>query len=355
MKLIHTSDIHLASSLTSRLPAAKALRRAQELWTSLAEICERGEALGAKAVIISGDLFDTQKITAKNLDTLLAIIERFSNLLFFYLPGNHEREALSASLSALPENLFIFGSDWTYFELGDIRLCGRTQTARDMHKTLQLGPGKNIVVLHGELREHSLENGVIGIKDFSELDIDYMALGHYHSYSSTPLGRRGAAVYSGTPEGRGFDEAGEKGFCLIDASQHGISHKFIPCAKRRLIIKDVDVSSAERTAEVERLITNALLDIGEENIVRIKLVGSKGIQLKPDLALITARFEKRFFYFEIKDCTRLAAEAEDFRYDKSLRGEFIRLCLSDPGLEEELRQKIIYCGLSALDGEAFDE
>ena len=354
MKIIHTSDIHLASPLTAHLGAQKLARRARELEESFADICQRGEELGAEAMIIAGDLFDSQRITAKNLDTVLAIIERHSGITFFYLSGNHERDALARNAGSLPENLKLFGNDWTYFSLGGIMLAGACETSADMFSRLRLGDGKNIVVLHGELRDRSDEGGVIGIKDCANLPIDYMALGHYHSYQRIPLAK-GEAVYSGTPEGRGFDEAGDKGFCLIDVSEAGVIHRFIPSAKRRLIIAEADISEALSTSLVERRIEARVGSIGSENLVRVLLTGSRELDLRLDLNIIKSRFERQFFYFEIKDTSRLVTRAEDYMYDKSVRGEFIRLCMADSTLSDEERQRIIHCGLAAMAGEAFDE
>ena len=74
-----------------------------------------------------------------------------------------------------------------------------------------------------------------------------------------------------------------------------------------------------------------------------------------DKKLLEERFSERFYYFEIKDSSKLLTRAEDYMYDKSLRGEFIRLVLGDDSLDENEKEKIIHCALSALAGEAFDD
>ena len=356
MKIVHTSDIHLASKLMARLPSSKIASRRRELTESFLRICQEGMKFGASAVIIAGDLFDSQKITRKELDSALAVIQRAENLTFFYLPGNHERNLLINSGETIPKNLLIFGEDWTYFRVGNITVAGRSETSSDMFNTLVLKPDdKNIVVLHGELRDRCKEDGIIGLKDAEEKNIDYLALGHYHTYSSGSIDKRGTYVYSGTPEGRGFDETGELGFSLINITEQFVSHKFIPSAKRKLIIKNVDISSALRTYDVEMRISDAVRDIGEENLVRANFVGNRELELRCDKEFLKNRFSERFYYFEIKDSSKLLTRAEDYRYDKSLKGEFIRLCLADEKLTDEEKEKIIHCGLSALAGEAFDE
>ena len=356
MKIVHTSDIHLASKLTARLPSSKVASRRRELTESFFRMCRDGMSMGASAMIIAGDMFDSEKTTKKDIDSALAIIERAEGMTFFYLPGNHERNLLRECGEALPKNLLIFESEWTYFNFGNITVAGRCETASDMFDTLSLDENrKNIVVLHGEIRDRSKDGGIIGIRDAENKDIDYLALGHYHTYSTGRIDKRAVYVYSGTPEGRGFDEVGDLGFSLINVADDTVTHKFIPSAKRKLIIKDVDISEALRTSEVQFRIENALVGIGEENLIRVNFIGKRELELRCDKEFLTRRFCERFYYFEIKDSSKLLTRAEDYKYDKSLKGEFIRLCLEDDSLSDDEKEKIIHCGLSALAGEAFDE
>ena len=356
MKIIHTSDIHLASRLSTRLPSSRVAERRRELTESFFRMCRDGMEMGASAMIIAGDLFDTAKATKKELDTVLSIIERAENMTFLYLPGNHERSLVKDSGETLPKNLMIFREDWTYFKLGYLTIAGRSETSEDMFDTLRLDPQqKNVVVLHGELRERSKTGGVIGIRDAADRNIDYLALGHYHTYSTGTIDKRGVYAYSGTPEGRGFDEVGELGFSLINVSEDSISHRFVPFAKRKMLVIDVDVSGALRTHEIEERIEAAISGIGTENLIRINFVGSRELEQRCDKELLERKFAERFYFAEIKDSTKLLTRAEDYKYDKSLKGEFIRLCLADDTLSDEEKEKIIRCGLSALAKEAFDE
>lgn len=356
MKIIHTSDIHLSSPLSTRLPSSKVSERVRELTSTLSNMCSEGLKMGASAMIIAGDLFDSDRITKKQLDSALSIFAAAESMTFFYLPGNHERDLLLRSEAALPKNLLIFGKEWTYFSAGAVTVAGRSETSSDMFDTLTLPEGgKSIVVLHGELRDRSAEGGVIGVKDAMGKGIDYLALGHYHTYSVTEIDRRSVAVYSGAPEGRGFDELGNLGFSLIDVDAFSLTHSFIPFAKRRLHIREVDISGATTTHEAEALIAPAVSDIPPSDLVRVSFIGKRELELRCDTQLITERYAQRFYYFEIKDQSKLLTHAEDYRYDKSLRGEFIRLCLADESLTDAQKEKIIHCGLSALAGEAFDE
>ena len=354
MKIIHTSDLHLKSPLTSRLSHEKMMIRSRELEENFAILCEKAKEYSAEVMIIAGDLFDSERIDTRSLDTVFTVIRRHPDLKFLYLVGNHEGNVLVSSGMEMPSNLYLFGKGWTYFDFHGLRISGRNETSKDMMKTLDLKDGKNIVVLHGELIDRSDEGGVIGTFDLEGCGADYVALGHYHSYSAKVIDKKTVAVYCGTPEGRGFDEVGECGFVLIDTDGEKISHKFIPSAKRKQIIEKVDISYAQNNSDVENLIAEKIRAYGRENLLRIVLIGEREPTLKLNTGIIEARFSKEYFYFEIKDKSKMKIDLNSLKFDKSLKGEFLRLALSEGGIDDETREKIIECGISALSGDIWE-
>ena len=352
MRLIHTSDLHLDSPLTSRLSPLKARERKRELITSFRGIIDDAKRLDAAGIIIAGDLFDSDAVGIRALETVIGIIESAAPLRFFYLAGNHEGDRLVSSGISLPENLSIFGKEWTYYELGEVTLAGRSELDGHALDGLRLDPErKNVLVLHGELTDRFSAPDKIGRRELAAFPIDYLALGHYHTYSETPLGDRGVAVYSGTPEGRGFDEVGDLGYSLIEIGTHSVNHRFVRRAMRSLRIVEVDISGAYRTLEVENRIADGIRGISERDLVRVVLVGEYEPGIKADLDLLTDRFSGSFYYFELKDESRLRISSEDYVNDKSLKGEFIRLVLSQKELSQKERDAIIECGIRALAGE----
>lgn len=354
MKLIHTSDIHIDSPLTARLSSDKIRERRRELLLSFSHLAAEAKRLGAVGIIIAGDLFDSERVSKKALTTALDVIESTPELAYFYLFGNHEKRALSESGMALPKNLYIFGEDWTHFELGDILISGRSVCSENMFDTLRVAHGKrNIVVLHGELRDNSAYPDVIGKKDAAGRGIDYLALGHYHSYSENRLDRKTVAVYSGTPEGRGFDEVGKKGFVLLDTDGDAIKHTFVSSAKRQLHRIEVDITGAERPSEIEQRCHAALADLPSSDLVRLELIGSYQPNLFKDAESIRRTFADRYYFFEVKDLSKIEINPQAYKNDKSLKGEFIRLVSSDPALTDEEKQRIIGAGLYALMGEEY--
>ena len=352
MKIIHTSDIHIDSPLTSRLPADKVRQRRRELLQGFGRLVNEARSLGAKAIIIAGDLFDSERISRKALDTAFEIIEGAEDISFFYLQGNHEGDAFLGSGRTLPQNLKTFGKDWTYYSLDGVTIAGRSEIREGMFESLNLSSGdKNIVVLHGEIRDRSAAPEAIGIRETMGRNIDYLALGHYHSYRAEAIDDRGVAVYSGTPEGRGFDEVGDKGYVILDTEPARLKFSFKSYAGRKLHIVPIDLSGVVRTTEINERVERAVRSIPYSDIVRVELCGRYFPTLWKDIDSLVRDFGDRFYYFEVKDSSRIAINPEDYKLDKSLKGEFIRTVIADESLDEATKEKIIACGINALMGE----
>ena len=351
MKILHTSDIHIGSPMTSRLPSSKIRERRRELLANFTDLVNEAKKNRVNALIIAGDLFDSEKVTKKALDTVLDAIESNPAITFFYLKGNHEGDALLSYDGHMPKNLLMFGESWTYFRAENVTIVGRSVCTPDMFDSLELPTDtKNIVVLHGELRERSAYPDVIGKADAAGSGIDYLALGHYHSYSSHTLDSRGVAVYSGTPEGRGFDEAFDCGYVIFDTNTLP-SHEFHSFAKRRLHIISLPLEGLLTPSEMVERAETVLRDIPRADLVRLELSGEYRPELWKDTDALIRRFSERFYHFEVKDSSKIKIDPESYKNDKSFKGEFIRSVSSDESLDEDTKAKIIACGLYALMGE----
>jgi DNA repair exonuclease SbcCD nuclease subunit len=353
MKLIHTSDLHLFSPLTARLTPAEARTRKRELIKSFRLMIDEAKSLGAEGIIIAGDLFDNERVGIKNLDSIMGIIENAPEITFFYLPGNHEKSTLIKSGIRTPGNLRIFGTDWSYFQLGNVTLAGCSSITAGMLDTLKLNEADiNILILHGSLCDTTEAPDKISSAEIARLPVDYVALGHYHSYSALHLSDRTIAAYCGTPEGRGFDEIGDKGYIVLDIDEGAVTPKFVRRAQRYLHRVKIDISGAMREIEIENRVAHGISLIPSTDLVRVVLCGEHEPGVRRDTDSLTERFSRSFFYLEVKDESRLRISADEYKNDKSLKGEFIRLVLAREELTEEEKADIIECGIRALAGEA---
>ncbi len=355
MKIIHCSDIHLGASMRTHLSPEQANARKIELLATFSRMIDYAVENKIDGIIIAGDLFDTDEATTKTRDFLLANISQASSVEFYYLAGNHDENNVLYK-SELPINLHIFSDSWTTFDLKGVKITGATLTNKNIYDALSLNSEDyNIVVLHGQedYGPVSTKEDTVFIEPLKNKNIDYLALGHIHSYSQKQLDKRGVMCYSGCLEGRGWDECGQKGFVLLNIEAHTLSTKFVPFSERTLHEFEVDITELDSTQDVINHIANLTCDIPSKDFVRVVLTGkiSKNHQIVPKL--IKAKLDYKFFYFEIKDKTSISIDIEKYKTDVSLAGEFVRTVQASP-LSENEKQEIISLGLKAINGEEVD-
>ena len=159
MKFIHTSDIHIDSPLTARLDRDKIKERRAELISTLPRLAEEAMRHRAQAILISGDLFDTGNVTKRAIRAFFDTVDGAPMIEFFVLPGNHDAEVFRSVDTGTHPNLHVFeyGECATY-ELDGVSVTGISPCREGMLDSLGLDEGKkNIVMLHGELRDRCSE------------------------------------------------------------------------------------------------------------------------------------------------------------------------------------------------------
>ena len=165
----------------------------------------------------------------------------------------------------------------------------------------------------------------------------------------------GEYCYSGCPEGRGFDECGEKGFVLLDIDEKSLymQTQFIPCARRRLYDIPVNISGMETVAQMNRAMLRACEGISPDSLVRFTLRGDSTLDTQKDTRMLLQMVQDQFYFVDIKDKSRLAVTPEMYRYDVSLKGIFIQMVLASKYPPED-QEKMIRWGIQALRGEDID-
>ncbi|MBQ3258143.1 MAG: DNA repair exonuclease [Oscillospiraceae bacterium] len=353
MKLIHCSDIHLDSPMESNLTAPQAKERNSELCRTFARMVEYAKTNGVSAVLLCGDLFDTERVSATTEQFILDTVAAAPHIAFLYLKGNHDDTSPAFSGYVLPENLLTFGEDWSYHPFGDVTVAGIELTDSNCHSlydSLHLDKdAKNIVMLHGQTAAHPGEE-LVSLPDLRGKHIDYLALGHIHSYQTDKLDDRGTWCYCGCLEGRGYDECGQKGFVVLETTAHDINHRFVPFASRTLHDLTADITGLTTAPEFLSTLRAAAEGIPESDLVKFTLTGSYTPDTHKDLPFLYTMLQDRFYAMKIKDSSRLQLDAASYENDISLKGEFIRMVLA-ADLPQDHKDRIICAGLEALRGE----
>lgn len=355
MKIIHCADLHLDSKMQTHFSKEILNERKEECLTTFAKLIEYAKENEVQVVIFAGDVFDSKKVNAK---TKLFFLESIANcdIDFIYLCGNHDEEMFLTEIENLPQNLKIIDKDWNYFKYDNVTIAAINLNNTNFltaPNTLDLEQTKiNIVVLHGQIVASKPKNcEEINLKNYSDKNIDYLALGHLHNFATGELNKlRGVYCYSGALVGRGFDELNEKGFVLLETDKKTINYKFVPFAKRLFREINVDISDLNLYGQIINKIARELVDENPKNLIKINIYGKVDFESEYNKDLILAEFSSRFYFVKVND-RDLRYHIEKVGNDEfGLKNEFAKL-VKESSLNEKEKEAIISFGYKAMNGE----
>lgn len=353
LKMIHAADLHLDSPFAGLTPEQAALRR-QEQRTLLDRLADLANEEQVDLVLLSGDLLDGERVYRETVDALAQALSRIRCRVFI-APGNHDPYSAASpyALPIWPDNVHRFTSSQP--ERVDIpeRNCtvyGAAFTAeqRDDDPLMGFcaeGEGINLMVLHGNVAGR--DYAPINPAHIAASGLDYLALGHIHQGSGLQKTGDTFWAYPGCPEGRGFDELGEKGVLLVEVEKGAVSVCFRSLALRRYQVFEVDLSGcADPLSTVEA----ALPADTEMDICRIVLGGEFAME-RDSLAWLEQRLAPRFHALELRDRTRMPRDLWARAGEDTLTGLFLRVmapkCEAQP--DNEVLQMAVRFGLAALE------
>lgn len=364
MKILHCADLHLDSPMRANLDAVKSKERRLELLDTFVRMVAYAEAEAIDTILIAGDLFDSSNISRTAMNAFLRQVDTHSGIKFYYLRGNHDALCFPVS-EGLPSNLMFFEDEWTEYVLFEnekrrIILKGvefNGVNEGSIYDSLHLDAHDfNILMLHGQTVEHNMgdKTEYIHTRQLMNRGIDYLALGHVHSYAREAIDNRGFYVFPGCLEGRGFDECGEHGFVVVDINEDSgeANEHFIPFARRNYYEESVDVSDCLSSEEMIERIRERLGNLGlsPDSLIKIILTGRIDVNCEKNIDYILHNIAHSFYFVKIYDETQMAVDFRMYAFDESLKGEFIRNVLASD-LSDEEKGEVIHYGLMALNGE----
>ena len=352
LKIIHGADFHLDSPFAGLSPERAAQRRGEqrELLDRLAGLAREKQA---DLVLLAGDLLDSERVFRETAQALRAALAAIPCPVFI-APGNHDFYSPRSVWTSLdwPENVHIFTSDaLEAVEVPGCTLWGRAfsdahQTACPLEGLAVPGDGRlHIACVHGCVGTGN-DYGPITPGEIAASGLDYLALGHVHQGSG--LQREGGTwwAYPGCPEGRGFDETGEKGVLYVEAEPGRVTAQFVPLAKVRYEIITADITGPDGALFN---ILEALPGKTSDLICRLILTGEGDA---PNLANLQQTLAPEFYGLTLIDRTRLPQDLWARREEDALTGLFLRImwekCREEP--DNPLWQMAARYGLAALEG-----
>lgn len=359
LKFIHAADLHLDSAFGA-LSARQAAARRRESRELVFRLANYVNANGVGLVLLAGDLFDSGSAFRETGEQLAEALGQMQARVFV-APGNHDWYGPGSPwlTASWPENVYIFReSRLTAAEVPEQNLTvhGAAFTAPEQAESLLAGftapaDGRvHIGLLHGELDGADARYDPIRREEAAASGLAYLALGHIHRRTEPLTLGRTVCAWPGCPEGRGFDELGEKGFYEGAIDDGGrVSLTFVPFARRRYEILEVDVTGRSPRAAVEA----ALPPDTARDLYRILLTGETR-EGGADAAALQEALADRFYALEVRDHTRMAEDVWARAEEDSLRGLFLRELRArwNAAETEEARETVTQAarfGLAALD------
>lgn len=351
LKLIHASDFHLDSPFSGLGPEQAALRRGEQR-ELLARLADLAREKRADLVLLSGDLLDSERVFRETVQALAGALAAIPCPVFI-APGNHDFYSPASPYASLdwPSHVHLFTSgEMEAVPLPELNctVYGRAFTAPHQDKSplegfFAAGEGIRLGCLHGDVAPQS-RYGPITQEEIAASGLHYLALGHIHQ--SSGLQRAGDVywAYPGCPEGRGFDELGEKGVLYLEVDETAAAAQFIPLCRRRYESLTVDITGRSPLEAVR----SALPAETGADIYRILFTGEGQA---PDLAALEAELAPRFYGLTLRDRTRLPQDLWRRREEDTLTGLFLRemwqLCQEEP--DNPVYQLAARFGLAALE------
>ena len=354
LRILHAADLHLDSPFEG-LGAAKAKLRREEQRELLEKLRELVTRCDIDLVLLSGDLLDSADSFLETGEQLARSL-RSMNAPVFIAPGNHDYYSAYSPYARLKfsDNVHIFKKnslECAELERLGVRVYGAAYIDRscppllDGFRAEKKDGFASLLCLHAEVGNPRSVYCPVTERQLAESGLDYAAFGHIHQASG--LKKAGETWYSwpGCPEGRGFDETGDRFVNIVTLGDGGCQLEQISIAKRRYQLLKTDIN------ELPKLLAT-LPDGAVNDIYRIVLSGE--CEDAPNLREVYDTLSERFFALQLCDRTHIRAELWERAGEDSLRGIFLGKlrALYDGTEDKNEKAKIEQAarwGLAALD------
>ena len=279
LKILHSADWHLDSPFAGFSQEQRAFLKEQQrkIPGKIVDLCRRESC---DLMLLAGDLFDGEasRDTVENLKKELENAE----IPVLISPGNHDFCAMGSPWleENWPENVYIFRGGLEEVTISGLncKVYGAGFQSMDCGSLLEgfqaAGDEKYAIGLfHGDPVQKKSPYNPITAAQVKNSALDYLALGHIHKAGTFRAGQT-LCAWPGCPMGRGWDELGEKGVCIVTLSDEA-QVKAVGLDLPRFQELEVDVGSDALAA-----LEGALPGGGSSDFFRVNLTGFGQVDLE---------------------------------------------------------------------------
>ena len=362
MRFLHTADWQIG--MKAGTPGGAGARVREERLAAGSRVAEAAKVHGVDFVLAAGDLFEDNAVDRVLVQKAADILNSFGGPVFV-IPGNHDPLA-PGSVWEHPAwksaaNVRVLTDEQPVEALGGVLFpCPLREKHSGRNPTAWIPPertgGVRIGLAHG-----TVEGVQQGEPDYpiprdaaQRAGLDYLALGHWHSYAAYP-GADGAThmAYSGTHETTKFGERDSGSVLIVEIASPGAPPTITPVRTGGLDWVAIEKEVRERgdlagVREQIECLTNA-----GNTLVDVVLSGLLMADERAELDHIEHILNSRFLWGRL-DASRLRPSPEDETWIGNLPPGIIRdaaLRLRDnPGASPEIATRALL-ELYAIAGE----
>ncbi|MFA5527668.1 MAG: metallophosphoesterase [Peptostreptococcales bacterium] len=319
IKFFHISDIHIGMKFQSYSEKIRE-KLIEARFTALEKAVTEADARMCDVLAITGDLFESIKVSKKNMERVQQILKAFNGEYIFVLPGNHDfydsNLKLWGDFAQLSSDKTVLFTENKKHEMtiGDIKVtvyaapCGSKHSERNnlgWIKDEKLDADTlNILLAHGAIKDISpdLNNNYfpMTLAELKDIQMDCCLLGHTHvPYPAKDEVHHHTIFNAGTPEpdGLNYRYEGSGWFIEIDEEKN-VHAKRIGLGSYRFFDTALEVSNDLDEADLMKA-----LDATEpqNSIIRLKLTGYLDKESYENRYALLNPLGDRFLYFEVNE------------------------------------------------------
>ena len=350
IKILHCADLHFDTPF-KELTKEISQNSKEELLQVFKNIIDLTINEKVQVLLIAGDVFDNLTVNKNTLFFISNQLKRIENVRVFISPGNHDpyNEKSFYKMINWPDNVYIFKGKMQSKEIEELNLVvwgagfNNNYEHEGLINEINIDKSKiNIMVIHGEIEKTGIE---------------YVALGHRHKFSGILKSGNTNYAYSGCPQGRGFDEEGERGIIIGDIYKGGVSLNFKSICKRKYITREVQIDDINTYDEL----ISKILSLGNEeelkrNFYKIILKGKVKEHFTLKENILMEKVKDNFYYIKFIDKTIIGMNINELSMDFSIRGRFVTKIIrmiqkSNDEEEKNILQNALKLGMQCLSEE----
>ncbi|MBU4193473.1 MAG: metallophosphoesterase [Actinobacteria bacterium] len=345
MRFVHTADWQIGMKAAHTGEVGSGLR--EKRIEAAGNVVAAAKEFEADFILVAGDTFEDNGVDPINIQKVADILGSFDGPVYI-IPGNHDPlvpgSVWDHSSWKSHDNLHVLT------DAEPVQVTGGWLYPCPVHEKYSLKDptawidtdgkdGIKIGMAHGNVEGLRLEepDHPVPRDAAADLGLDYLALGHWHSYGTFPDADGTVRMaYSGTHETTGFGERDSGNVVLAEISEAGRAPSVTLKRTGVLEWRDIDKKIMEE-GDLD-LIREEVESVGEPSncLVRLTLTGILPLSEDEKLTDIKGIIDSRFLFGQVND-SGLYAAADDEEALEEIPDGIMReaagvlLELADPG------------------------